>query len=102
MRHTPRPWSADVGAQGLAVYGGPDEHIICVLHRTPGAPAWDAEAEANARLIATAPAMLKAAQKLCQAYLDAPNHPNPYDWLYRFVDRLATAIRQATGEEQTP
>lgn len=56
MKHTPGPWK--IGTEGYRVYGG--SYGVAAIEGTSGAAS--KEAEANARLIASAPELLAACE----------------------------------------
>ena len=92
--HTPRPWKADCNPRHIIGCG---RDIARVFGRFE-----DAEADANARLIAAAPELLKA----CQDMLDIlrhehrdPNNPETGLAYPMEVEAATRAIAKATGEQ---
>lgn len=86
--YTPGPWFADssfVGSRSIDRF-----FVKCNSKDLPGGVA---EAEANARLIAAAPDLLDALQKLVRAIDRLPGN-NPLDGL---ADEARDAINKATG-----
>lgn len=59
--HTPGPWEVFDSHTGLWVMDSAEQGAICKLE-------WCLEAEANARLIASAPEMLDALKRLCSRF----------------------------------
>lgn len=108
--HTPGPWHSETSEYTASdgVYecwavcadGGGDVAIVTVQRdhdSLTGDAIPDAEAEANARLIAAAPDMLKALRQIT-----ANIHPNynPLE-LAHGMDLARAAIAKATGDEVT-
>ena len=91
-KHTAGPWRIDRGAiqdgEGHAIIDGTDmgqlSRIAHVLFHDDG----EGETTANARLIAAAPDMLEALQKIASS---APSHIAYMAW---------AAIEKATGEKE--
>lgn len=89
-QHTPGPWSIDWNISRLDIHAG--GRLVATLRRSTrdGPPTYDdAEAKANARLIAAAPEMLEALRD-CRRALELAN----------FTQELAvvnSAIAQAAG-----
>ncbi|MBE3138141.1 MAG: hypothetical protein IMZ43_12240 [Thermoplasmata archaeon] len=69
MKHTPGPWK--ICDDGINVYAEPDIAITNQDH--PCAPDQD-EAEANARLIASAPELLDICKDLIALYVNTNSH----------------------------
>lgn len=110
--HTPGPWGVNVnGGEGWSVdYDGPSSTYvtICGLRRSPVAFAvhpsafgGDAEVDANARLIATAPELLEALRSLTEAVeplIATPPIVGPITQRVRDETTMARAtIAKATG-----
>ena len=92
-KHTPGPWS-EFGPGSPTVYGGDPTRRICVLDRQTGASM--EECYANARLIAAAPDLLAALEKLHRLHcgLDSWHEDAMADaWV-----NACTAIAKAKGE----
>lgn len=98
-KHTPGPWTWEEGQSSITKsWNGKDHQVACVDYKKL---AWHEdsncagrESGANARLIAEAPNLLEAAQKVLS------NKRGEDDWLILTVDcqDLAAAIAKATGE----
>lgn len=102
-QHTPGPWASsdqfrDEGAPlfvATMARTGNERRIVCrISNKVSGRPLED-EDYANARLIAAAPDLLEAAQKVLS------NKRGEDDWLILAVhcQELAAAIAKATGEK---
>jgi hypothetical protein len=97
-KHTPGPWSvhgdshtligADDGKMMLA--SAFHKHAVCEWQRT------QAEAQANARLIAAAPELLAALQ-LAWKYYNDPTYQDDLTEI-AFADDVVAALEKATGE----
>lgn len=89
MSHTPGPWTYD--EESNEVYrldsAGHVEACLCEIR---GEPNW----RDNARLIAAAPDLLKALQKLVKAM----GYHVPIHEYHRALDTAREAIRKALGE----
>ena len=59
--HTPGPWEVFDSHAGLYVIDSAEQSAVCKLE-------WCLEAEANARLIASAPEMLAVLKRLCYKF----------------------------------
>lgn len=97
--HTPEPWHIETELDGrMAVYRkGSVGHAICCFDYSgggPGDPDPMPNASANARLIAAAPALLKAAERVVAAHSDEPRWSEPGD----SIAALRSAIAQARKE----
>ena len=70
--HTPGPWKVEAGLVVASSLGWKGAIIAKAMHHDLGSNTHDAlKAEANARLIAAAPALLKAARRLLEEFDDA-------------------------------
>lgn len=88
--HTPGPWFADASFVGSAAI---DRFFVaCNSKDLPGGRD---EAEANARLIAAAPALLEALQQLLE-HGEFTDYPNTRQW--NAVQAARAAIAAATQE----
>lgn len=103
-KHTPGPWfvehhewlqkghcaisSKDHGELAQVVWCMEDDE--CIGRNSP-------EKEANARLIAAAPELLEAAQKVLAWYEAEEDHSKEPDF-YKRMDAIRAAIAKATGE----
>lgn len=93
-KHTPGPWAFDGPPHNIIVWCGPDKRVAFIMTS-------DGPAEANARLIATAPELLDAL-RLHVAYEAMPrdrggkNGPRGKAWA-AFVSARDAAIARATG-----
>ena len=99
-KHTPGPWRSTKGARDT-VHIGPDVRNdagrIVAFVSYDGAPVGDgAEADANARLIAAAPAMLDLLCIARDELAQLNQHENDNGVL---LDAIDAAIAQATGEQ---
>lgn len=91
-KHTPGPWMA----VGDYVFGGEDESFesVCLLKNT----IYSNSKEANARLIAAAPVLLAALQKVREDINWMINNEALLnDYVFDYIDN---AIEQATGEQK--
>ncbi|MFN3836740.1 MAG: hypothetical protein ACK4MI_03410 [Brevundimonas sp.] len=109
--HTPGPWRIDVsGSEDWSVdYDGPSSTYMTICGARPQPVCFavepsaydnDEEIEANARLIAAAPELLAAAQRVLaglNARIDAAD-PSSVPVFHGIVD-LHDAISRATGED---
>lgn len=100
-KHTPGPWSAHYNNEGLTVFS-PDNVPVAYVDYDE---CEERPVEANAHLIAAAPAMYEALQWTMQ-YLRMPNfHPdnsyNSEQWA-RDYNKLTDALAQADGEGILP
>ena len=86
-KHTPGPWSA----QGCSVFSQ-EPQSSCVCTSMPGLP----EGEANARLIAAAPALLAA----CEAGLRLADQCNEVGGETAWQKMFRAALAQAKGGAQ--
>ncbi|MDT3468959.1 hypothetical protein [Stenotrophomonas maltophilia] len=86
-KHTPGPWAYQEDSDAYThIVRGPNNRFICQL-----AQVTSAEIEANARLIAAAPELLEALERILKGALSLP----------RFAEELArAAIAKATGGAQ--
>ncbi len=99
-KHTPGPWRIKQSDSGhwFVVSGGTGNPIAQTLRKV-----WRTEDEANARLIAAAPDLLAALEKLAQ-YADTcelflrETHPGKADALGKRVSCARAAIAKAKGE----
>lgn len=92
--HTPGPWTIDWNVSRLDIFSADAATLVATLRRSALSPGIDDTAKANARLIAAAPDMLEALQKLCaiQEYGDVASWAS--EW-----DEARAAIAKATGGE---
>ena len=72
MSHIPGPWEVFDSHTGLWVMDSAEQGAICKLE-------WCLEAEANARLIASAPELLDALKRLCSKF-GVDDNGSPRDW----------------------
>lgn len=88
MKHTPGPWSADPeGAHAVSIEGA-DGSVVCDVHGAADDPL----CEANAKLIAAAPALLEALRQILE-WASLPHDDTP--------GNTAEAIRQEAREALT-
>jgi len=87
-KFTPGPWAVDLGASRIDIYSSDAATLVATLHRSTFSPGIDNAARANAKLIAAAPDLLEALEKL----VDHGNRATLQDWADGF-----TAIRKARG-----
>ena len=88
--HTPGPWTVVQGATTC-----PTEWTVVSAERFIG----DIEYEADARLIASAPALLAALERMVLANVDG--QPNFYTDADGLIGQARAAIDKATGTETT-
>lgn len=91
--HTPGPWVAVEGFNGPVVEGG--RSVVAMLGTLTVAS--EAEAEANARLIASAPDLLAACEAV-EALIGDVSDAGLWPTLGPVADRLREAILRAKGE----
>ena len=102
--HTPGPWTAEyccytdsettaVGEGSFQILDGPDSRTAAVLCTRLRWPERAREMEANARLIAAAPALLEVLQEL----EESSGYWSEYDVPLGIVERIKDAIALATG-----
>jgi len=88
--HTPGPWSIEPHGKGFVLYSGRDNqrHGMNLVYLTE--PDWNWEA--NARLIAAAPRMLEALERVTELLLATrPEH-------MEILNAVNLALQKATGE----
>lgn len=107
MRHTPAPWhySEEVSRHGTRLVFGPDNHLVADAGRVHQRT--DVETEANARLIAAAPDLLKKLETAIawieglpdriNVMLDDPSTPMTHELLPQL--RAAIAKASPTAQE---
>ena len=97
VKHSAAPWRFTVG---LSIYSVSDEHIASIhwddFFRPDGLKPYrdDEQAEANALLIAAAPDLLEALQRLVAVRNDWIGPPE-------FMENAKAVIAKATGEVQS-
>lgn len=99
--HTPGPWHRNIRAGGKypVVFAGRNQHVAQVVQQAD-----PAETEANIDLIAAAPELLAALQKIerggVAVRIDAALNECPInpDVLQAIIDDARAAIAKATGE----
>lgn len=92
-KHTPGPWTLEPNGPGYNLKSPNFASHFCILLGMNGKP--DGEHEANARLIAAAPDLLKACQEAVGWLLIGAPHAHSHGGL--ITDQLAAAIAQADG-----
>lgn len=92
-QHTPGPWAVITEARDTRITSS-DAHCIT---RLPQWPELQAEATANARLIAAAPDLLEALQEI----LAAAQHNDPSRWVARSLGLHVLAIADAAIKKAT-
>lgn len=90
QKHTPGPWHIGLAATDRAIYGPQGEHVATL----PDMLASD-EVLANARLIAAAPCLLAALQRLMVAPCINYDDMEPED--LNAIEQAQDAIANATG-----
>jgi hypothetical protein len=88
IKHTPGPWSYEAGQEDF-VYDAKGNVVADTWYYACGE-----KSEANARLIATAPDLLEAANWAAN-YIDTILDPNAW----KVLDSLRAAIAKATGSQ---
>lgn len=95
-KHTPGPWARDTGSGfGCDVRAENGRKVAAtwgINNGDPNRPAYRAECDANARLIAAAPELL-AALEMALVYVDGEGTPEQYE-------QVVAAIAKAKGERQ--
>lgn len=96
-QHTPGPWFAEYGAAHNVIFS--DQGIACIATIHHGV---DPSSDANARLIASAPELLAALERLVNVTpIDCDYHGLPIDKQLDAALTLAeSAIAKAKGIEQ--
>ncbi|NCC61603.1 MAG: hypothetical protein EOM12_11820 [Verrucomicrobiae bacterium] len=99
MKHTPGPWEARLGMGWYVMAGGMTSGAMLVTGRS------DSESKANAHLIAAAPEMLEALEKVMEASnLGEVADESDDAWIAwinasrKAVDLAEKAIKKARGE----
>ena len=87
--YTPGPWEVFASHAGLYVIDSAEQGAICKLE-------WCLEAEANARLIASAPEMLAVLKRLCSKF-GVCYDGTPFDW--KEWREARAAIAKAEGRD---
>jgi hypothetical protein len=97
-KHTPGPWGwDDVPGSGIQIrgpYKGGTRLLFIEIWRQFPEREWDAEMEANARLIAAAPDLLESLQEIVAAADGAG-----WSQLDATLAKARAAIAKATGEQ---
>ena len=100
--HTPGPWKAKKWV-GTDPYDDPDRPFVEVgnVHWSPKnwKPAAAIEQTANARLIAAAPEMLEALEKVISEYIKSLYNSDRALYLGRAMNAAEKTIAKAKGEE---
>jgi hypothetical protein len=101
MSHTPGPWELRRDVQKcLAVVSGGDSqfpnHGICRVWRTREGSHMRDIGEANARLIAAAPELMKALLEICNAVGEHPDSMHTDGSLHAAFIKAAEVIRKAS------
>jgi hypothetical protein len=98
MSHTPGPWEQALGISCHEITAKPDGLKVYIAQAT--SQSWggvgSTEGEANARLIAAAPELLEALQRIVKQREDGAKVSRE-DWQLA-TDTARAAIRRATGE----
>ncbi|MGK0556132.1 hypothetical protein [Bordetella bronchiseptica] len=99
-RHTPGPWARDIGSGfGCDVRAENGRKVAAtwgINNGDPHRPAYRAECDANARLIAAAPELLEALETLVADFADYPASERPC----HAFDLARAVIAKAKGEQQ--
>ena len=88
--HTPGPWEVFDSHSGIYILDSAEQAAVCKLE-------WCLEAEANARLIASAPELLSVLKRLCSKF-GVDDNGTPRDWTEWREAR--SAIKKAEGREE--
>ncbi len=95
-KHTPGPWEV-VGSR-ICTVANDNERITLAKTEPGGAFAMSEQQDANAHLIAAAPAMYADAKQLCELVRDFMNDNRLYDGqVIQAISNLETALSQAEG-----
>lgn len=102
-KHTPGPWSIDWNVARLDIYGGDERTLIATLRRSALSEGVDAAARANALLIAAAPELLEALQKIDAMLVYSMDHARSSLERKRAMSECSgtarAAIAKATGDK---
>ena len=88
--HTKGPWAIDWNVSRIDVFSSDAATLIAIIRRSTPSDGIDADARANARLIAAAPELLEALCDLAES-VRAAGITGPY------LDAADAAIAKATG-----
>jgi len=88
--HTAGPWAIDWNVSRIDVFSSDAATLIATIRRSTPSDGIDADARANARLIAAAPELLEALRDLAES-VRAAGITGPY------LDAADAAIAKATG-----
>ena len=88
--HTKGPWALDWNVSCIDVFSSDAATLIATIRRSTLSKGIDADARANARLIAAAPELLEALRDLAES-VRAAGITGPY------LDAADAAIAKATG-----
>jgi len=104
-KHTPGPWRIQAYKHSLSPSFGimaPAGHFVAKVHPLDNTHKRNAEADANACLIASAPVLLQALRELMErAAKDAENYAKEgNEPIWAFISDASDAIAQAEGVEQ--
>ena len=106
-KHTPGPWEVTGPHSREVITANPGTYKPCMTIAKVGGY-WDEEAQANAALIAAAPAMYEALLLAVQALEELAQHPafegeaeefNAGGYGYSALNKAQTALAQAEGNE---
>ncbi|OZI38998.1 hypothetical protein CEG14_05535 [Bordetella genomosp. 1] len=104
-KHTPGPWARDIGSGfGCDVRAENGRKVAAtwgINSGDPHRPAYRAECDANARLIAAAPELLEALQELADDIADRfdMDSPSTNPGIKHCIKQARAAILKATGEQ---
>lgn len=101
MKHTPGPWKVEYENYGNGSFRewfnvGPARVYITDSRTAMEGLGQTAEAEANARLIAAAPELLEALEKIAEHIPGSVGHPSALDCCVQMRDDAIAAIKAAT------
>jgi hypothetical protein len=99
-KHTPGPWGLELNERGgfyITVDPMVDMQLPATIASRGGWGHRAEESHANARLIASAPELLEALQKMADAFLDTSGSHGPQE--QEAMEFARAAIARATGSE---
>jgi hypothetical protein len=101
MKPTPGPWVIDWNVSRLDVFSSDAATLVATLRRSTLSDGIDKTAISNARLIAAAPDLLEALQRINEACAQIPEGLEGYlEHLSDAISDARKALAKATGEQQ--
>jgi hypothetical protein len=105
MTHTPGPWNyagpSDIGRDSYSIYGsGPSNAVMVSMAYTAGPSDYGDAAEANARLIASAPELLEACEVASRFFEENDDFTDGEYPIPGFILDMRIAIKKATGRRR--